>query len=407
MRKLYLILRRFAGFLGLLFGGKAAREALKALAKIDASAYASRIVSDAVLLNDLPSPSEAEKIRMEFIVRRLGEFGISNIFTDELGNVIALFPAYGTRKDYLLVVAEVGDANYTPLGNSVHLSRDHATGQGLGESSFGPATLLVFSEFAQATGFHLDKNLMVLFTRSSSVDEREEAFRHFLDGWGDSISCGIFVRGTGLGTVESRHVGSYRLSVSVATEEREMLSPGEGSSAAGVLGGIAAQIAGITWDDKQTAMVNIARMEAGVGHGHWAAQGEMEIELMAEDDRMLETIKSVVTGSIAKAAQSSGAKIDSRVRFKRSAGDPKLNAPLLGLVRGALTKIGVKAATGIVSEKVSVLNERGIPAVAVGLTTGRASLEREEVDLDPIAGGFRQLLLVIEGVPATLGRREG
>ena len=407
MRKFYLLLRRVAGFIGRLFGGRAAREALKALERIDGAAYASRIVSDAVLLNDLPSPSEAEKIRMDFVVQRLGEFGISNIFTDELGNVIALFPAYGTRSDYLLVVAEVGDMNYSPLGNSVRLSLDKAIGQGLGERSFGPAALLGFAEFAQATGFHLDKNLMLLFTRSSSVDEREEAFRHFLEGWGDSISCGIFVRGTGLGAVETRHVGSYRLSVHVTTEEREMLSAGDGSSAAGILGGIAAQIAGITWDEKQTAMVNIARMEAGLGHGHWAAQGEMEIELMAEDDRMLETVKSVVTGSIAKAAQSSGAKIESLVRFKRAVGDPKLNAPLLGLVRGALSKIGIKAETGIVSEKVSVLNERGIPAVAVGLTTGRTRLEREEVDLAPIAGGFRQLLLVIEGVPAALGRREG
>ena len=407
MRKTYLLLRRIAGFIGLLFGGRAARERLKELAKIDSAAYASRIVSDAVLLNDLPSPSEAEKIRMDFIVQRLGEFGVSNIFLDEWGNVIAFFPAFGTKRDYLLVVAEVGDANYSPLGNSVHLSRDRATGQGLGERSFGPAALLVFSEFAQATGFHLDKNLMVLFTRSSSVDEREEAFRHFLDDWGDGISCGIFVRGTGLGRVESRHVGSYRLSVKVSTAEREMLSPGDGSSAAAVLGGIAAQIGSITWDERQTAMVNIARMEAGVGHGHWAAQGEMEIELMAEDDRMLETIKSVVTGSIAKAAQSSGAKIDSLVRFRRSAGDPKLNAPLLGAVRGALSKLGIRAEAGIVSEKVSVLNERGIPAVAVGLTTGTASLEGEEVDLEPIARGFGQLLLVIEGAPAALGRREG
>ncbi len=407
MRKIYLALRRAAGIIGLLFGGRAARAALKELEKADASIYASRIVSDAVLLNDIPSPSDAEKLRMDFIIQRLGEFGISNIFADEKGNVIALFPAFGTRRDFLLVVAEVGDANYSSLGNSVHLSKDKATGQGLGERSFGAAALLVFAEFAQTTGYHLDKNILLLFTRSSSVDEREEAFRHFLDVWGDSVSCGVLVRGTGLGLVESKHIGSSRLTVKVRTEEREMLSTGDKPSAAAVLGGIASQIGGITWDEKHTAMVNIARMEAGVGNGHWSAQGEMDVEIAAEDDKMLETIRSVVMGTILKAGQMSGAKVDAVHRFKRSFGDPRLNAPLLEVLEGALSKLGVKTGSGFVSEKVSVLNERGIPAVAVGITKGRASLEREEVELEPIARGFRQLLLVIEGVPAALGRREG
>ena len=407
VRKIYLALRRVSGFFGLMFGGRAAREALKGLSKVDAAAYASRIVSDAVLLNDIPSPSDGENLRMEFIVQRLGEFGISNIFTDETGNVIALFPAFGTRRDYLLVVAEVGDANFSPLGNSVHLGKDQAYGQGLGERSFGAAALLVFAEFAQATGFHLDKNLLVLFTRSSSVDEREEAFRHFLDGWGANISGAVLVRGTGLGVVESKHIGSYRLTVDVRTQERELLSQGDGASAAAVLGGIASQIGGITWDERRTAMVNIARMEAGVGYGHWSAQGEMDIEIVAEDDRLLETIKSVVTGTIAKAGQTVGTKVDTLVRFKRSFGDPGLNSALRGLLGTVLSRLGVRSDIGFLSEKVSVLNEKGIPAVAVGITTGMATLERDEVDLEPLARGFRQLLLLIEGIPDALGGREG
>jgi hypothetical protein len=310
------------------------------------------------------------------------------------------------RRDFVLIVAEVGDANYSPLGNAVHLSQARASGQGLGERSFGAAALLIFTEFAQATGFHFDKNLLVLFTISSSVDEREEAFRHFLDEWGDRISCGILVRGTGLGIVETRHVGSYRLSVNVQTEERQILSPGSTISAASILGTIASQVGGITWAERQTAMVNIARMEAGIGYGHWATQGELDMEIFAEDENMLETIKSVVTGTIAKAARGSDATVETLVRFRRSVGEPALNAPLVAELEKALAKVRVKPKTGYVSEKVSIMNERGIPAVAVGITTGSANPEAEEIDLEPIASGFRQLLLVVEGTAAAVGRTE-
>lgn len=406
MRKLYLILHRIAGFIGLVFGGRQAREALRELKRLNTAIYASRIVSDGVLLNDIPSPSEGEALRLKFITARLGEFGISNVFSDEKDNVIALFPAFGTRRDFVLLIAEVGDANYSPLGNAVHLTSERAAGLGLGERSFGAAALLVFAEFALVSGFHLDKNLLILFTKSSSVDEKEESFRYFLEGWADRIACAIFVRGTGLGLVESRHVGSYRLSVSVRSEEYEMLSPGANSSAASILGTIASQVGGLAWDAERTAMVNIARMEAGTGYGHWATQGEMDIEIMAENEKILETIKSVVTGTIAKAALGSEARVETLVRFRRSVGDPRLNAPLVNELDKALAKIGVKPELAFVSEKISLLDEMGIPSVAVGITTGSASLEREEVDLGPIPSGFRQLLLVVEGCSQATLRKE-
>ncbi len=343
---------------------------------------------------------------MEFIRTRLGEFGVSNVFTDEWGNLLALFPAFGTRRDFILLVAEVGDADYSQLGNSVHLSGERASGNGLGERSLGAAALLVFSEFAQATGFHLDKNLLVVFTRSSSVDEPEEAFRHFLDGWGDRISCAIFVRGTGVGIVETQQVGSYRLSVVVNSEDKEMLSPGSLVSAASILGEIASQVGNLAWDEHKTASVNIARMEAGMGFGHWATEAQMDFELFADNQKVLESIKHEVTQIIEKTPLGSKTKIDTLVRFKRSVGSPELNQPILDALRTALAKTVIKPTPGFVSDKVALLNEKGIPAVAVGITRLTSNLKTDEIELSPIASGFRQLLLVVEGASATTARRE-
>lgn len=406
MRDLFLFFRRVAGFFGLIFGGRQAWDALRELKKLDAAKWASRIVSDSVLMNDIPSPSDNEALRMEFISKRLTEFGVSNVFSDEWGNVLALFPAHGTRRDFVLLVADVGDANYTPLGNSVHLSTALASGQGLGERSLGAAALLVFAEFAQETGFHLDKNLLILFTRSSSVDEREEAFRHFLSGWADRIACGILVRGTGLGVIESRYVGSYRLSVSVHTEEREMLTPGAAASAASILGTIAAELSRGPWSESPRSVVNIARMEAGAGFGHWPTQGDMDIEIVSEDEKTLESLKHAVTEAIERVAAGTEAKIDTFVRFKRSVGDPRRNAPLVEALRSALVATKVKADSGLVSEKVSLLNERSIPAVALGITRTTSSSKEEEIYLGPVASGFRQLLLVVEGSAAATRSQE-
>ncbi|HCM26106.1 MAG TPA: hypothetical protein DIC34_06095 [Treponema sp.] len=394
MGSIKIFLRRLVGFVRALIGRGKARTLLRELKKIDVSRYVNRIISDGVLLNQIPSPSDAEKLRMEFIMQRLRDFGLSNIIIDELGNVAVLFPAFGTKRDFLLVTADVGDSDYTPLESSVRLTEDRASGQGFGETSLGAAALLVFAEFAQATSFHLDKNLLLLFTKSLSVDENYEAYRRFLDAWAGQISHGIVVRGTGLGTVESRQVGAYRLSLTVKTPECELLSTGSTVSAASVLGSIAFQVGGVSADAKQSAVVNVARMEAGIGYGHWTSEGSMDVEILSEDERILEAITNIVRGTIERAG--AGASLDLRTRSRHSVGDSVRNAPLTDALRASLAFIKEKPEIGIISEKVALLNDHGIPAVAVGITKGKKTFEEDYVELEPLESGFRQLLFLVE-----------
>ncbi len=401
---LKLFVRRIVGIFRWLFGRAKARKLLKELKKVDVGAYVSRIVSDAVLMNQVPSPSENEKFRMDFVQRRLSEFGVSNIEVDKYGNVAALFPAFGAMGDFVLLVAEVGDGDYTPLGSSVRLTEDRAYGSGLGERSLGAAALLVLAEFAQATGFHFEKNLLVLFTKSGSVEESESGFRAFLDTWAKRLSCAIVVRGTGLGTLETRQVGSCRMSVSVRTPEYELMAPGSATSAAAVLGSIAAQIGNIGWDDKHTCLVNIARLEAGSGYGHWTNEGFMDIEIVSEDERMLETIKTVVTGTIAKASSVPGAEVKNTVHSRHSVGDATRNAPFVDALKTALQAVSVKPQAGIISELVAMLNERGVPAAAVGMTVGGHEKTEDYVELDPLVKGFRQLVLFVDACSTLHGR---
>lgn len=395
MTKVSLLMRRIVGLTRSVVGGGRARRRLRELRRIDLSPYVNRIISDAVLLNEIPSPTEAEASRMDFVATRLRDFGISNVVTDKAGNVAALFPAFGTHAEFLLVFAEVGDADFSPLGNSVHLTKERATAHGIAERSSGAAALLVFAEYAQATGYYLDKNLLLLFTPSGSVDERSEALRSFLSEWGDQISAGLFIRGNGLGVVETRPVGTYWLSVELRRPERDLLAPG-GASAATALGAIAFQIGGITWDPGKTTVVSVARMQAGIGYGHWPSEGSMELEILSEEEALLETAKNTVVATVQKIAASYEASAEITTRAHHSVGDSQRNAPMTAAVHETLAQLRIKPEIGIIAEKIAMLNEFGIPGVAVGITTGKVTFEEESIELAPIETGFRQLLLVVE-----------
>jgi hypothetical protein len=370
------------------------RRLLRELRKADISSYVNRIISDGVLLNQIPSPSDREKLRMDFIVERLQSFGLSNIVVDERGNVAVYFPAFGSRRDFMLVTADVGDAQYSPLESSVSLTEKRASGRGFGERSLGAATLLVFAEYAQNTNFHLDKNLLLLFTPSLSVDENYEAYRSFLEAWGSQVSQAVVVRGTGLGLLESRPVGACRLSLMVKTPEANLLDSGSSLSAASVLGSIAFQVSGVSGGAKQSATVNIARMEAGRGYGHWTTEGSMDLEVLSEDERILDAMTNVVKATIERAG--AGATLDLRIRSRHSTGDSARNAPLTDALKATLGTIRQKPEAGTISEKIALLNDHGIPAVAVGITKGKQTLAEDYVELGHLESGFRQLLILVE-----------
>lgn len=394
MGPIKLFLRRIVGAFRAFVGGGKARRLLRELKKADVSAYTNRIISDGVLLNQIPSPSEAETLRMDFIEQRLKDFGLSNIVRDEAGNVAVFFPAFGTRKDFMLVTADVGDAEFSALENSVRLTEERADGKGFGEASLGAAALLVLAEYAHKTGFHLDKNLLLLFTRSLSVDENYAAYRKFLEGWAGQISHAIVVRGTGLGVVDSRQIGGCRLSLNVKTPEADLLGAGGGASAAAVLGGIAYQLGGLSADAKKSAVVSIAKMEAGVGYGHWPSEGSMNVEVLSEDQKMLEAMTDLVKSTITRAG--SGAELDLQVRSCRSVGDAALNERMVEALKATLSSLKRKPEDGVICEKVALLNARGVPSVAVGVSAGKKTFEEDFVELDSISTGFRQLLMMVE-----------
>jgi hypothetical protein len=83
------------------------------------------------------------------------------------------------------------------------------------------------------------------------------------------------------------------------------------------------------------------------------------------------------------------------------------NALLTDALRATLAQLRLRPEAGIISEKVALLNDFGIPAVAVGVSRGRKSVEEDYVELGPLKDGFRQLLLLVERCADAIGEKEG
>jgi tripeptide aminopeptidase len=358
--------------------------------------YVNRIISDAILYNEVPSPTEGEERRVNFITSRLADFGISNVSTDEAGNVRVLISGSKPTDEYVLLFAEIENDDYSPLDSLVRLTADRATGSGIADNSIGVASLLVLAEYLQNQSIRYDTNLVLLFTRLASQDEEFAGLRRFLSDWDGRIAFAVYVTGIQLGNIETNPLGHYKLTVTVNTGEREIMDKSPGASAVSVLSNIAFQLGSIKWDSENNTTLNVARIVAGVGYGFFPSEGFLELEIYSGDTHVLDMAKKAAEATMEKFALETGAKIDVAVNSFIPVGNPEINSFLTESLKKIHGMLKIKSNFVSVPDKTAIINSFGVPAVSIGITRGKKRLAEEYVELASIETGFRQLLLLLE-----------
>ncbi|NLJ47192.1 MAG: hypothetical protein GX430_11620, partial [Treponema sp.] len=249
------------------------------------SPMADRLLSDALRIAELPSPTEREEQRAAFVLERLRSLGL-NPQVDEDGNILvrATCPDPEDSRP-ILVLAELSCPRWHPLESLSRLDADRAYGAGLSDS-LGPATLLSLAETLQAGVLTLTRDVLLLFAARPLDDPRNSVLRLLAEDSQNRPFAALSLRGLSLGTVRTRTLGTYRIEVRVRTdaeisEANQKPGPADRGlrTAVDAVVTLARTLTGITWDAEQKTTCTIRRIEAGAGFGHEPTEGLLDIEL--------------------------------------------------------------------------------------------------------------------------------
>ena len=360
------------------------------------SPIVTRILSDAMLFNEIPAATEAESLRGEFILRKLHEFGIYEPYQDEMGNIAVIFPASRFTDKYVLLYTDIGTEQYSSLESLVHLTETRAKGMGITDESLGVAALLNFTEHIQTNSYEYPQNVICLFTNLSNEAGEFKALEYFLKTFPGSISFALYVSSIQQGNFEPQPLGHSKLSVRIYTPEQDVLNHSEKSSAITVLSHIAFQLGSIQWDKESKTALNIARIDAGIGFGYYPSEGMLDLELFSLNASILEMMKNTVTATIEKITQEMGAKAEITLLSHVPPGNPELNSVLLGTLKEVYKRLKIQQCSISIPTKTTFLHSFNIPAITLGITRGKKGKQDEYIEIEPIEVGFQQLHLFLE-----------
>ena len=323
--------------------------------------------------------------------------GLQDVEIDELGNVYGRIPAAGIARP--LVLSAHTDTVF-PAGMPLTLERrpQRVAGPGIGDNALGVAGLLAVVWGLQAREIDLPGDLILVANVGEEGLGNSCGMQAVVERFGDLPLGYIALEGMSLGHIFTRGMGVDRFSIRVHTAGGHSWVDYGRPSAVHVLADIITALAGLSLPERPRTTLNIGVIEGGTTVNTIAAAASCQLDLRSERADILEDLVAQVAVLI-KANKQPGISVEMEQIGHRPVGEISHDHPLVRLAQRSLAAQGIEPFLTIGSTDASVPLSRGLPAICIGLTTGKgAHTAQEYIHVKPLAKGLEQLLQVVEGV---------
>jgi tripeptide aminopeptidase len=367
-------------------------------------------------IQKIPAPPFGEGPRADFVQARFDAEGLSDVSSDETGNVFGRLAGMGERPP--LVVAAHLDTVFpasTPLESRSEAGRIH--GPGIGDNSLGVASLfglLWCLGDTNESGGDQNKQNSAIGSRGrgttrlpgdvwlvASVGEEGlgnlRGMRAVVDRFGKDALAYIILEGMGLGQVYHRGLGVQRYRVIVNTPGGHSWVDAGRPSAIHELAALTTRLAGLPLPARPRTSLNVGVIAGGTSVNTIAAEANLEIDMRSESGSTLSALVGQVRTCV---KQANRAEVQATIELigDRPAGKIPASHPLVRLAKRCLQAQGLQPNLAIGSTDANAPLSRGLPAICVGLSTGQGAHTLQEfINTQPLTKGLAQLVDLVTG----------
>lgn len=359
------------------------------------------LLANLVMIGEIPSPTFEENTRLQFLLNRFNEAGLTDSSIDDSGNGVGVLR--GSEGDRAILINAHADTVFpSTIDHTMQVADGKITGAGVADNSLGLAVMASLPYILEDLDIALKSDLILLGGVKSLGRGDLQGIRFFLDNHSFRISEAICIEGVELGRLSYSSIGMLRGEITCRVPDSYDWSRFGDASAILTLNEVINKINDIRLPKRpRTSIVMGSIVGGGSSFNTIARDATLGFEVRSESQEVVEDVGQTVEDIVMEVSSKTGDEIELDIFAKRHPGGIPYAHPINQCARAVMESLDIEPRLAPSTSELSALIDKDIPALTLGITRGdRIHKSNETVQIEPMFKGIAQLigtLIAIDG----------
>ena len=350
------------------------------------------VISNIVLLGQIPAPTFSEKRRAEHLVERLAEVQVDECAIDDYGNPIGVIRGTSQTKPPIFVVAHLD--TFSEVRDDLHyeVTDKIISGIGVSDNSAALGVLVSLPEIFKRLDLQFASDIVLVAPIHSLGRGNLKGVRKLLTHWPSPIRGALCLESVELGRLNYFSYGMIRseISCSIAVQEhgRRRYEP----NAILILNEVINAILGLGLPQKPRTQIVIGRIAGGFDYGKIAHDASIGFEIQSDSDAMAKVLYADIRDIVEGINKMFKVELKLNRISNLNATRLNYNHPLIKCASRILNRLGVEIFSEPSESTLSIFLHKKIPAITLGITWGDNFHQNDAmIEIEPMYKGIAQI----------------
>ena len=357
------------------------------------------IITNIVLIGQVPAPTFKEKKRANVLMERLAEFQVEECTTNGYHNPIAIIRGASKTKPPIFVVTHIDslfdhniDHNYTVEENTI-------AGPGILDNSVSVGVLASLPEILRKLNLQFQSDIVLAGVIQSIGKGNLRGIRHLLKTWNTPIRGAVCIEGVELGRLNYYSDGMIRAEIDCNIFPQIGWEHKFKPNAILILNEVINEILQLRLPQRPRARVIFGKISGGIKHGLIAHDAKLGFEIQSDSDKMVKDIYKDIKDIVDGISHEHEVELKLKTISNLNASRLKYNHPLVKTAGMIMRKLNIKPVSEPCESELSIFLSHKIPSITIGITHGENfHMENAHMEIEPMFKGIAQLIGVIMAI---------